>query len=111
MRRTLATLLMFCFGLFSMELAVADVHDGDASAAEIAALTGADLQDVPADGSSEPTHDTHACHCVHGHGTVQVVTSRHEFVGGAETKAPHVVLLGPAAVDLDVHVRPPIART
>jgi len=61
---------MVTFSFITFEVAVADVHDGDAPVSEIAKLArnapGAPGgPDSPLDG---PTHSIHVCHCAHPHG-------------------------------------------
>ena len=60
------------------ELMVADVHDGDASEAELASISRLDAPTTPAtqvsadsEGATEtsqPEHTSHVCHCTHAHG-------------------------------------------
>ena len=71
---------MLCFGLFTAEALVADVHDGDATHAELVRIDGeqhadrhavaaADVDHLPGErGPGEDGHAQHACHCVHAHG-------------------------------------------
>ena len=72
-RRLLHTLLLGCFLAFIGEVPVADVHDGDASASEVAHADQVDghshsesvQQGETESGSSG--HDLHVCHCSHSH--------------------------------------------
>ena len=109
MRRTIAFLTLFSFGLFSLEIAVADVHDGDASAAEMAKVTGS-TSNLPQDGPADAGHEVHVCHCVHAHGTLDPVTPGLAVMLRDASAAVGADYLAPANVDLDVHLRPPIAR-
>jgi len=110
-RRRIAFLLILSFSYFTFEVSVADVHDGDASASEVAKLAGSApgapvLPDALPDG---PSHDIHVCHCAHPHGGLtagSLVLSQ---------SVPSVIVkvsfdaISPNAVDLDLHLRPPIA--
>lgn len=109
MRRAIAFLTLFSFGCFSLEIAVADVHDGDASAAEMAKVTGS-TSNLPQDGPADAGHEIHVCHCVHAHGTLDPVTPGLAVMLRDASSAVGADYLAPAAVDLDVHLRPPIAR-
>ena len=72
-RRLISSLLLGCFLVFMGETPVADVHDGDASATELAhveqspghshSVTG---QQGDKDAGS-PGHNFHVCHCTHSH--------------------------------------------
>ena len=110
MRRLIAFLTLFSFGFFSLEIAVADVHDGDASAAEIAKVTGSSPGELPQNGPANGAHDVHVCHCVHAHGTLTPATPRLAVTLRDASAAIGTEYLAPATVDLDVHLRPPIAR-
>jgi hypothetical protein len=104
-------MLMLSFSYFTVEVVVADVHDGDAPASEIAKLAGdasgtPTVPDAPLDG---PTHDIHVCHCAHPHGGL---TARPLILSPARSIPvvnPTLDVLAPGAVDLDHHLRPPIA--
>jgi hypothetical protein len=109
-RRLVAILLMFTLGSFILEESVADVHDGDATAAEIALAGGFDAAPasetpVPSNGT---THDVHVCHCIHAHGVIPpgAAVSNEQPVVDAAVLAFDVRV--PPSVDLDVHLRPPI---
>lgn len=122
MRRSIASLLLFCFAIFSMEVVVADVHDGDASAVEVARLAPGDAAPsapaalgeggAPADGDAPASsrHTMHACHCVHTHGSI---SSRAITISATTAICPRRSLtldaLAPTSVVLDAHLRPPIA--
>lgn len=93
LRRLTACVLALCFGLFTAEALLADVHDGDATHEELMRADGAgdhqashvahgDSTDTAhADGQAESSsghpgerapgqsgHSQHSCHCVHVHG-------------------------------------------
>lgn len=70
--RLTACLVALCFALFSVEAAVADVHDADGSSSAGAAQAegpqppaspGTERHDLP----GESGHPVHVCHCTHGH--------------------------------------------
>lgn len=79
LRRLASLVLALCFGLFSAESLVADVHDGDATHAELVSAAQVAGHVPHADGESAPGqhergpdqsgHPLHACHCAHAHGT------------------------------------------
>lgn len=128
---------MLCFALFSGEALVADVHDGDASAAELleeggvhagtplsaGVAPGAPSSESPTvrvangDGApagerlpSQPVHSQHACHCVHTHGGADA--------GARPVNRPVSIHLGapladamrmPPSVAREPQLRPPIA--
>lgn len=84
-RRPIALLLILCLAIHSGESLVADVHDGDATAAELvwegessgvsAGATAAMRETRDGDGTSrgQPVHAQHACHCPHAHGFLNLV--------------------------------------
>lgn len=91
LRRCAALALMLCLGLFStVEVAIADVHDGDAEIAQIegsgAAAAGTRAPDGPAPG--EP-HSVHVDHCAHGHAAPVVARQQHH-----EPPSAHMVVVG-----------------
>lgn len=127
-RRCFALVLALCFGLFSVESLIADVHDGDAPASEQTrysgavdahARDGARAADAPVadlhthgDGEAPPPssgHSLHACHSGHAHIGLTAVGVE------LERAAPeHVVVLAnralpPADAEREPHLRPPIA--
>ena len=110
-RRNVALILMLSFSYFTFEVVVADVHDGDAPASEIARLSG-DAPGAPASPDAPvngPTHEMHVCHCAHPHGglTARPVILSHASLTTAVTLTLDVIT--PDAVDLDHNLRPPIA--
>jgi hypothetical protein len=115
-RRGIALLLIVCFGFFFMEVAVADVHDGDAPATEVAkaplgGVRGA-ADDARPPGTPIPaqtTHEVHVCHCVHAHGiTPGQIQSSPSTVPAERQSMLGFDVLTPDAVDRDRHLRPPI---
>ena len=115
-RRVISFIVLLCFGLFSVETVVADVHDGDATASEIAQATAA--QDVsgaqPESESGDPaqgttSHEVHVCHCIHAHGGLKAMVVTLSSPEQLHDLAANLVVVAPAKVDRDVHVRPPIA--
>jgi hypothetical protein len=78
LRTLLTALVVASMSLSIGELMVADVHDGDASEAELSSLSQFDTQatstaQVAADSEtgsdpSQPEHTSHVCHCTHAHG-------------------------------------------
>lgn len=127
LRRLIACVLALCLGLFSVEALVADVHDGDATRAELVAASAranasahpdshaSALGDAPeqAPGEHAPGergHHVHVCHDGHAHGASlpmvkspgvpRALVGRAPFVGAA--RAPLTRALPP-------RLRPPIA--
>lgn len=135
LRRLTACVLALCFGLFTVEALLADVHDGDATHEELVRADGAgdhaafhvahgDTRDTAhvgaqadapdnhpgerAPGQSE--HGQHACHCAHVHGAW--LQAPPAFA--AELDASHTppVAFGdqaPASRSGEPPLRPPIA--
>ena len=122
LNRVVAFILLLSFGLFSLEALIADVHDGDASAAEVASATAATMgdsgppvteigaaNDSERQGAKGPVHEQHACHCVHAHGfSVNRVPSLPPLPGSRVLAISHVSR-APDQVDVLRHLRPPIA--
>ena len=119
LKRITGFVLALCFGLFTLEVAIADVHDGDASAAEVAkapvggGATSTDAVPNRDSGPGAPTepagHETHVCHCVHAHGGWTPVASELPAPRSSVYTPVMLAVLAPTQVDLDVHLRPPIA--
>lgn len=137
LRRCTALALILCFALFSGEALVADVHDGDASAAELLEEGGAHVgthlsagiaPGVPssepttvrvanADGSpsgerspSQPVHSQHACHCVHAHGGVDAAPRPANCAVSTHLGAPLAdAMRMPPSLAREPQLRPPIA--
>jgi len=115
LKRLIASVLLLSFGLFSLELLIADVHDGDAPAAEVASApnvaaaahgaTDGDA-DAPVPGSG---HSAHACHCVHVHGFFATAVAALPNIPGPDFAITRDVARTPDQVERDVHLRPPIA--
>ena len=114
-RRLVLVVVMFSFCSFALEVAVPDVHDGDASAEEVAQVTGSTLPDagfgkVPQ--GQQPDGDSghiHACHCSHAHGTLSSGVAEGDEQEPIVQAPIGITSLIPDAVDLEVQVRPPIA--
>jgi hypothetical protein len=116
-RRCVSLFVLLCFGFFSIETVVADVHDGDATAAEVAKATAganvanaapaSDQDGAPANGTT--SHTTHVCHCIHAHGGLNAVAMALSAPPQSHDVALGFDVIAPAKVDLDVHLRPPIA--
>ena len=136
LRRMTALLLMMCLALFSSEALIADVHDGDATTAELQregethreihradidpdGLTAKGQLEIAEDsgrrshegGSPEtPVHAQHACHCVHGHsaGDVGEVNSVAPRAIHPSGRTAHAERV-PPSVEFEPQLRPPIA--
>lgn len=117
-RRVTAVLVSLGLGLFTTEAWIPDVHDGDATAAELAAagVNPHQVGDLPAPSNESTTpvpddvdHSTHVCHCTHGHGGpvtsfdlgLRLVAHSEPVPSGAPAGAPEV--------DPEPQIRPPIA--
>lgn len=116
LRRLVGLLLIFTFGFFSFEELVADVHDGDAPAAELAKAPashgnlGASSTETAPDAppSSGQSHTYHVCHCVHAHGMAPPAAPVADAHVPAHTGAQSPEVGWPASVDLELSLRPPI---
>ena len=125
LRRLVALVLMLCFGLFTAEALLADVHDGDATHAELVRVDGdrhaerhagevtsaPDPEPVPGERApGETGHSQHACHCVHAHGVwspaLTVLASATVLVTADE---PVLDAEGPPSPALEPRLRPPNA--
>ncbi len=127
-KRGVGILLSLCLSLFFAEVAVADVHDGDASESEVAALSP-----VAANGTAEPapaaseqassvasavqtvqqgarqqTHE-HACHCLHAHNGWTADPAEQAPPAVVNETGCFVRVVAPAQAYVDVEYRPPIA--
>ena len=136
-RRLTACLLALCFGLFTAEALLADVHDGDATHEELvradgerdhAAMhmahgdmpetvqvahthaSGGDRGDHPGErpaGQSE--HAQHSCHCTHAHG---VGPQFSELLASASVEVHPAPIAfrdqAPPGHDVEPQLRPPI---
>ena len=111
-RRTTALALMTCFGLFTAEALIADVHDGDVGANHPVSIetttSHAEGGGLPQD-PTEAAHSVHVCHCIHAHGGLATV-------GGASSPPLDVAStpLGradrlPASIRREPQIRPPIS--
>lgn len=110
-----------CFGLFTVEALLADVHDGDATHEELVRVDGdrhAELHPALATDagrppgereSGEPGHSEHACHCVHAHGIWSPAPVAQVATTVAATEPPGLLALELPSPALEPHLRPPIA--
>ncbi|MGV3707799.1 MAG: hypothetical protein ACO1Q7_03090 [Gemmatimonas sp.] len=76
LRRLIALVLAFSFGMYYAEALIADVHDGDATVTEqahFAQSTGhhdvamSAIESGSSDHSATPSHSVHTCHESHAH--------------------------------------------
>lgn len=128
LRRAHAVFLALCFGLFSAESLIADVHDGDAPASEQSRYNGAADADtgggapatnVPVgdlhthtDGEAPPPssgHSVHACHSGHAHIGLTAVGVELERAAPEHVAVLASRALPPADAQREPHLRPPIA--
>lgn len=132
MKRCVGFVLLLCFGVFSLEALIADVHDGDAgemairnvgergeepaspapvSSREQGATAVDDTAGTPATPSPESRSEQHrhACHCMHAHGGWTAAPIGFPPPPAAARLAIIDVVLTPPAVDPATHLRPPIA--
>ena len=125
---------MLCLAAFSVEALVADVHDGDATAAELqrdgashagahAAGAGAALRndaglvaahhdagDESTGTDGRPVHAQHVCHCVHAHGVVDTARDGSDAPEVPDASAPAVrPVRMPPSLEREPQLRPPIA--
>lgn len=125
LRRPIALVLALCFGFYSAESLLADVHDGDATHEELAQVEGSGLHaarhaaigdaqgDAMNDSGEHPSgpsgHDRHACHHAHAHcgWFEENGTDDGSF---AATQEPPVAWpdRAPASRDTQPQLRPPI---
>ena len=117
-RRLTSAFLAVVFMGFSAETLIADVHDGDASAAEIQALSGLAAIDGQAAPSSETPsppddsssgHSAHACHCVHAHGGLLGATEIRSAVAQPVIHVRGWSDLMPLSFSPEPRIRPPEA--
>lgn len=134
LRRFTALLLVLCLALFPVEAQVADVHDGDATAAELrrdeASHGGAhvghagatrraeagqaaahdDAGDESTGDDGQPLHTQHACHCVHAHGAVDAARDASNAADLPRASAPTARSVRmPPSLEREPQLRPPIA--
>ncbi len=111
---------MLCFGLFTAEALLADVHDGDATHEELVRVDGdrhVDQHEVTATGAdailgerapADAGHAHHACHCVHAHGAwsplLSVLTATTVVVASGQ---PALNVDGPPSPSREPQLRPP----
>lgn len=137
-RRLTACLLALCFGLFTAEGLLADVHDGDATHEELVRVDGershaamhATHGDVPetaqitahvdasGNGGDHPgerpagqsEHAQHSCHCTHAHGVAAQLGAPLASAFVAVHPAPIAFRdQAPPGHDVEPQLRPPIA--
>ncbi|MES2523215.1 MAG: hypothetical protein V4617_10980 [Gemmatimonadota bacterium] len=127
-RRCFALVLALCFGLFSVESLIADVHDGDAPASEQTRYSGAADADMrggaPAtnspvvdlhthsDGEAPPPssgHSVHACHSGHAHVGLTAIGIELERLAPEHLAVLASRALPPVDAQREPHLRPPIA--
>ena len=138
-RRLTACLLALCFGLFTAEALLADVHDGDATHEELVRTDGerghaamhaahgdtsetaqiaahADvLSSDPGDHPGErpagqSDHAQHSCHCTHAHGVGPQLSE--PFATASVDVHPAPIAFrdqAPPGHDVEPQLRPPIA--
>lgn len=121
LRRFTAFLLMLCLASFSAEAQVADVHDGDATAAEMhlraashgvahVAHAGAAHGSESDGGDGRPVHTQHVCHAAHAHGAVAATPYVSDAAGFSGASAPVArPVRMPPSLEPEPHLRPPIA--
>ena len=116
--RLTACLVAFCFALFSVEAAVADVHDADGSPASVTqrghdgqppvAPTNGGTQDRNAPGESG--HPVHVCHCTHTHAAGVFAPRITVSLAPIHPAAPDAGISRiPSGREQEPLVRPPIA--
>ena len=117
LRRLIALLLLLASGASIAEARIADVHDGDATHAELqeydAVVAHADGQ--PADDTdhrSEPArsgHAQHTCHCIHVHGGWLATDVSSRPIARTTAVASPDDVDSPGSVVIAPQLRPPIA--
>lgn len=109
----------FAFTGFSAETLIADVHDGDASAAEVQALgalmptldPGVHPTKAPTSVPEQPPsgHSAHACHCVHAHGGLPGLIEARPIAAAPAIHTRVVSDRMPSSVSQEPRIRPPEA--
>ncbi|MHB1071307.1 MAG: hypothetical protein ACYC3Q_00635 [Gemmatimonadaceae bacterium] len=111
-RRLTACVLALCFGLFAVEALVAEVHDPDATRAELV-RTGAVTATHQQQGDRAPSDSGQAqlaCHCVHAHGSPAEERVTLAMDADARPIAPRVLAdKAPPTRSDEPQLRPPIA--
>ena len=117
-RRLTSAFLALVFMGFTAETLIADVHDGDASAAEIEAISGGAAMGAN-EAPSSPTpfvpdesssgHSAHACHCVHAHGGLLGAAEIWSSVAQPVVHVPGWSDVMPSSVSPEPRIRPPEA--
>jgi hypothetical protein len=122
LRRVIALFLALCFGFFSAESLVADVHDGDAPASEQSRYAGvvhagqssaADLGDAHTHSGDENAetsgHSLHACHGAHAHIGMTADGMTLPGDGLSHESVPAAAECAPVERRREPQLRPPIA--
>jgi hypothetical protein len=130
--RAVAVLVLCSLAAFQLESLIADICDGDATPAQLAAFEGS-ASDLPPNAveiaaarsslaavnrapterpapAPLPTHSAHACHCVHAHGGVLPRVESVEVTTVAVHAArPSMRDLAPPSVTREPRLRPALA--
>lgn len=125
-RRGVAFLVLCLLAIVQVERILPDICDGDATATEVAAFSGA-TSDMPhraallsqASVSSAPSsndksapaspHETHSCHCAHVHGGAPAQsTDRPPALAVDASGVSATRDLAPAGVTIEPRLRPPL---
>ena len=117
LRRLIAMLLFLASGASIAEARIADVHDGDATHAELQQYDAvvAHVDEQPTDDAnhrSEPArsgHAQHTCHCIHVHGGWLATEVSGEPVAPTAAAATPDHVDSPGSVVMTPRLRPPIA--
>lgn len=116
LRTLLATLLVASMMISIGELRVADVHDGDAPAAELASLSSQGAAPTTLASSTEggtdpsqPEHTYHVCHCGHAHCGMLTIAAHAPVRRPVLTTGFAKVAAANATTIADPPTRPPIA--
>jgi hypothetical protein len=111
-RRTTALALMMCFGFFTAEILIADVHDGDVGANHPISIetttSHADAGGLP-QFPTEGAHSMHVCHCIHAHGGLAALASVSSPTLEGATVPPVRGDRVPASLARAPQLRPPIS--
>lgn len=115
-RRIVALLLLWAFAFAGLEAPIADVHDGDATHAEVDRATGerhsghesAGRGSSPS-GPESSDHPVHVCHCVHAHTGVLAAPSVELRTVERTVHITALTVLAPFAVALTPPTHPPTA--
>lgn len=111
-RCTTALVLMMCFGLFTAEILIADVHDGDVRANHPVSIertpSHANAGGLP-HAPTEAAHSMHVCHCIHAHSGLATAAA----VSSMSPEGATAPVVGgdrvPVSLEREPQLRPPIA--